>query len=173
MPSLLVIGLLVAVPTIVLGGVMIAHWARVQSEREASQRRRNEVVHDLLAAVERALDPAPQVSLDGLRTLGSLRDHEALEPEDDDYIEEIANVVVTTRVGTPPGDAPLELGRSDDASDSEDSQVVRPPELVAARLALDVAAARGRPPNPLSQRVANASSDTAGAPATEPLRRTA
>ena len=173
MPSLFVIGLLVALSTIVLGGVMIAHWARVQWEREAPQRRRNEVVRDLLGAVERALDPAPQVSLDGLQALGSLRDREALEPEDDDFIEEIANVVVSTRLGSPPSGVPLVLGTSEDASDSEESHVVRPPELFAALLALDVAAARGRPPNPLSQRVANASADPADASATEPLRRTA
>jgi hypothetical protein len=171
-------GLLAIVPTVVLGGALIAYGARRQWEREAPLRLRDQIVELLLGAVERALDPEPRVSLDGLRLLSMLRDANLLEPEDEDFVEEIARVVMATRLWEAPDDAPLVLGTEGGVRGARPTQVVLPHELLAALLAMDIATARGRPPHPLAWRVVNASGPVpavAEPPVDEPppLKRTA
>lgn len=176
MPDLFVVGLLVAVPITVLGVVLIGYGARRQWEREAPYRRREEIVELMMHAVDKALDPEPRVSLDGLRLLSMLRDSDLVEPEDEDFIENIASVIVATRLEKADAGASLVLGTAGGVPGVPPEQVVLPHELLAALLAMDVAASRGREPSPLAWRVANASSANPGnlaAPEAEPLKRTA
>ena len=110
---------------------------------------------------------APSISAraagpDGLRRLGSLYDQGALEPDDDEYLEEIANTVLIGRLSDAPDDEPLVLVAETGVREVQDSRIVLPNELLAAMLAVDITAAHGREPSPLADRIANAS------PAAEP-----
>jgi len=176
-PVLLEIGLPLVIVTMGLGGAMMVHWARAQGEREASTRRRLEVVDRMTRGSERALDPDPAASLDGLRLLGALHDDQALEPEDDEFVEEIANVVISARFGDAPSDGPLVLGTDAGPEGDQNPRVVLPHELLAAMLVVDIATTQGRAPSVLASRIANASpaDDSPGpvAPEPGPLRRSA
>jgi hypothetical protein len=174
---LLEIGVVAVVMTLLFGGWVMVHWAREQWERDVSKRRREEVLEAMTRAGEQALDPDPAVSLDGLRTLGALHDDKILDPEDDDFVEEIAGVVISTRFDAD-DEGPLFLGMADGVDERLSSRIVLPHQLLAAMLMVDVATARGREPTALASRIVNASPVDPSLPADaepepEPLKRSA
>jgi hypothetical protein len=173
---LLEIGLLTVVVTLLVGGVIMVHWSRVQSERVASARRREEIVDLMTRAGERALDPDPAASLSGLRQLGALYDERAVDPEDHEFLEEIANVVITARLDDAPTEEPLVLGTDAGVQEVQNPRIVLPNELLAAMLAVAIATTQGREASPLAHRIANASPSTdppTAGPEQAPLKRTA
>jgi hypothetical protein len=171
------IGLLAVVVTILSGGAMMVHWAREQGEREASTRRREEVVDVMTRAAEKALDPDPATSVDGLRKLGALHDDRTLEPEDDEFLEEIANVVMSARLDTSSAEGPLVLGTVAGAEGVDNSRIVLPHELLAAMLAVDIATTQDRKPSELASRISSASPavdpSAPAEPEPTPLKRSA
>lgn len=175
MPNLLIVGLLVSLPLLVLGVALVGYGAQRQWERDAPHRRRDQIVELLLRGVDKALDPEPRTCLDGLRLLNMLRDCALVEPADEDFIEDIATVIVATRLERVADGEPLVLGTTGGVPGVPVDRVVLPHELLAALMAMDIAAGRGRQPSPFALRVANASSAVPiePAPAEEPLKRTA
>lgn len=135
-------------------------WARIE-ERQARLWRVREWTERLIRQqVDRALDPDPGVSLNGLRMLVALRKAGLMEPEDEDLAEEITAVVVMS------GSGRAVRNRWPEA----DRWTVPAHKALAARLAVDIASARGRPPNTIAQWIVGLPTASQAPPA---LRRTA
>ena len=182
MPNFLVIGLVAVVPIVVLGTALIHHWASVQWRREEPIRHRQAVLDRLFEAVDQALDPEPSVSFVGIQEIGALREAHLLEPADDDFVEEIAKVVVTTRLDESAEVEKFVVGPVSADADVPAERVVQPSEVLAAKILIDIAEAKSEPPSPLAQRLADATAGSAtetsaaattDAPATVTLKRTA
>jgi hypothetical protein len=171
------IGTFLVVLTLVLGGWMIVRWSRVQEKRVAAKRRREEMLDALTRAGDQALDPDPEASLDGLRALGAMHDDQVLEPIDEEYVEEVADTVITRRFHAVPANTTLTLSRETEGDDRRDPRIVLPHELLAAMLVVDIASNQGREPSGLANRIANASpaveTPEPAEPEATPLKRSA
>src|SRR5262245_805718 len=156
MPNFLVIGLVLVVPIVALGTALIHHWASVQWRREEPIRHRQAVLDRLFEAVDQALDPEPSVSFVGVQEIDALRDAQLLEPADDDFVEEIAKVVVTTRLDESADDQSYVVGPVSADADVPPERVVQPSEVLAAKILIEIAEAKSERPSPLAQRIAGA-----------------
>lgn len=181
MPNFLLIGLVAVVPIVVLGTALIHHWASVQWRREEPIRHRQAVLDRLFEAVDQALDPEPSVSFVGVQEIDALRDARLLEPADDDFVEEIAKVVVTTRHDESE-DGKFVVGPVSADSEVPPERVVQPSEVLAAKILIEIAESKAERPSPLAQRIADATSGssteqpaaaTEKKPAAVTLKRTA
>lgn len=155
--ELFLIGTFLVVLTLVLGGWVMVRWSRVQEERVATKRRREAVLDALAQAGEQALDSDPAASLDGFRALGAMHDGNALEPIDEEYIEEVADTVISRQFHAIPASATLVLATETEDHDRPDPRIVLPHELLAAMLVVDIASNQDREPSELASRIANAS----------------
>jgi hypothetical protein len=162
-PILLEIGFFVWAAMLAVGYALLRcwarHWARVE-ERQVRLWRVRELTERLLRQqADRVLDSDPRVSLNGLRMLVALRKAGLTEPEDEDFAEEIATVVVMSGSGRV-----VRGGRS------ADRWIVPDHKALAARLAVDIAIDRGRPPNTIAQWIVGLPTSGRSRPT---LRRTA
>jgi hypothetical protein len=151
------IGSFLVLLTLVLGGWVMVRWSREQEDRLVAKRRREEILDALTRAGDQALDADPAASLDGLRALGAMHDGKVLEPIDGEYIEEVADTVISRRFHAVPANATLMLATETEGHDRHDPRIVLPHELLAAMLVIDIASNQDREPSELASRIANAS----------------
>jgi hypothetical protein len=163
MPVLLEIDAFVWTAMLAVGYALLRWWARRWSRVEERQARlwrvREQVERLLRQQVDRALDPDPGVSLNGLRMLAALRKAGLMEPGDEDFAEEIATFVVMCGSGRVVRDRRWPA-----------RWTVPDHKALAARLAVDIAITRGRQPNTIAQWIDGLPTDSRARPT---LRRTA
>jgi hypothetical protein len=163
MPVLLEIGVVIWSAMLAIGYALLwswaCRWARVERRQAQLWRVREQIESLLRQQVGRALDPDPGVSLNGLRMLAALRKAGLMEPEDEDFAEEIAAFVVM-----------YGSGRVVRERRSAARWTVPERKAVAGRLAVDIAITRGRPPNTIAQWIVDLPTDGRARPT---LRRTA
>jgi hypothetical protein len=155
--DLFLIGTFLVVLTLVLGGWIMVRWSREQEKRIVAKREREDVLDALTRAGDRALDADPTASLDGLRALGAMHDDKVLEPIDDEYVEEVADTVISRQFHAIPANTTLVLAKETEGDDHREARIVLPHELLAAMLVVDIASNQGREPSELASRIANAS----------------
>lgn len=135
-------------------------WARVEEHQARLWRVREQIERLLRQQVDRALDPDPRVSANGLRMLAALRKAGLMEQGDEDFAEEIATFVVMCGSGRVVRDRRSAAAR----------WTVPDHKALAARLAVDIAITRGRQPNTIAQWIVGLPTDSRARPT---LRRTA
>jgi hypothetical protein len=163
MPVLLEIGVVVWSVVLATGYALLwswaCRWARVEGRQAQLWRVREQIESLLRQQVDRALDPDPGVSLNGLRMLAALRKAGLMEPEDEDFAEETAAFVVMYGSGRVVPDQRWGAGWT-----------VPDHKALAARLAVDIAVRHGRQPNTIAQWIVGLPTDSRARPT---LRRTA
>jgi hypothetical protein len=175
--ELFLIGTFLVVLTLVFGGWVMVRWSREQDHRVTVKRRREEILDALTRAGDQALNSEPGESLDGLRALGAMHDGKILDPIDDEYVEEVADTVISRQFHAIPANVTLTLATDTEGHDRQDARMVLPHELLAAMLVVDIASNQGREPSELASRIAGASpaveTPEPAEPEAAPLKRSA
>jgi len=157
--DLLEIGVLIWSAMLAIGYVLLRSWAHIEARQAQLWQARKQTESLLHQEVGRALDPDPDVSLNGLRML---TDHwhsyaDLMEPMDEDFIETIAAFVVMHGSGRVVRDRRRSAAR----------WKVPDHKALAARLAVDIATTRRRQPNTIAEWIIGLPTDVRDRPASQ------
>jgi hypothetical protein len=141
--GLLELGVFMWSAVLAIGYALLRSWAIVEQRQSRLWRVRMQTESLLRQQVDRAYDPDPGVSLNGLRILD---DHwrgtaDLMEPDAEEFIEAVAAYVVMHGSGRVVRDRRQWATR----------WTVPGHKAVAARLAVDIATTRGRQPNTIAE----------------------